>query len=186
MVSKVKRMRDCDAITIHLLNKVLHDSGKPYPKMNQVRRNLFGFSKLNKESQLLDKRITDMAQKSSEEWNFDFLNEIPQTGRYVWQRVHCYDVPMWYATTNLTAFNDDCCSQSNEGDAPDSTSHSSEECFHLEKENKKSNKKPRLVQTSMKDFARVQKRRSSRRLRLKQLKKKRLQKLITSTALEVS
>lgn len=192
MVSKVKgRAHNCDAITVHVLKKLWNEE-QSCPKLTTVRRNLFGFYERKDAGQLLEKQVVDMAKQSQQQWNFDFINELPESGRYVWQKVRSCDVPFWYAEIDRPMFKD--FSNRPEVRVVDSESVSlpiyslthvkidpcpvsedekmgrlSESEVEQKKRDQPRRKKPRLVQTSMKDYTKVKKRRSSCRLRLKQL-----------------
>lgn len=102
MVSKHKgRIHKCNALTVrHLLNKLWDD------KSSAVRRNLFGYYESQETCQLLDKQVSNMAERSREAWNFDFMNESPKTGRYLWQKTPSSEVPLWYAAISRPALKD--------------------------------------------------------------------------------
>lgn len=102
MVSKCKgRIHKCSALTVrHLLNKLWAD------KQSTVRRNLFGYYESQETCQLLDKQVSNMAERSREAWNFDFVNESPKRGRYLWQKTPSSEVPLWYAAVSRPALKD--------------------------------------------------------------------------------
>lgn len=157
----------------------------PPPELPKVRRQLFGFTeKVETALQLQD--FTERTAKSSQDWNFDFVKECPLTGRFLWHRVRARDMPAFYTAVrrpnlNVTPHHNDS-EEDTDGEDYYSTSNEENEHFDVEERHEKversSSKKPRLVQTSMKDFTRVQKRRSSRRLLLKQLSSRKIRRYL--------
>lgn len=154
----LKGRKVIDDETILLIKKFLH--GNDYPTLSSVRRNLFGIPKKvaspNKEE--LDEQLNDMAKKSSEEWNFDFLNELPLTGRYVWQRVHSCDVPVWFTAVSKPPVKLICAPKpvksSRTVDSVSLKDIGIQNEIEIESSENptinRSSKKPRLLQTSMK------------------------------------
>lgn len=153
MVSKPKsRLHKCSALTVHHLLHTLWDDPE-----SKVRRNLFGYYESKETCQLLDQQVSSMAERSRKAWNFDFLNESPKTGRYVWQKTPSCEVPVWYAAVGRPALkhilrqnvqemsceNLDCSFADRRTKSPSPK--------HKENDSQKNEpKKPRFIQTTIK------------------------------------
>lgn len=163
MVSKAKdTVQCCDTISIHIVKKLSsdHHHHQSCPKLSTVRRNLFGIHDDESKrdyGQFLNEQLSDLASKSSQEWNFDFVKELPQPGKYVWQRVQGYEVPVWYAAVSRPSMKE--ASQVSEDERESTNRNSfhfanSKTSFIFTKEKaigmEQPSKKPRLVQTTMK------------------------------------
>jgi len=167
---------------------------RPSANMSGVCRQLFGLSdKNNISEQLNNQKLKLIAENSSREWNFDFYKEVPLPGeRFLWQRVRASDLPSFYSEHHIkkdtrpphTVFHLQSMRHNQVEDSSDA-----ESCCvsSREKENKvrdiydksgTSCKKTRLLQTSIKDYTKVQKKRSSRRLLLKQLKSRKVRRYL--------
>ncbi|XP_054716402.1 uncharacterized protein LOC129225896 [Uloborus diversus] len=167
----------CIARTANLLRQV-YPHIPEYPTFN-VRRNLFGRSESETpvNSENLNRVLSAKAEQAKHEWNFDFVTEKPKpAGRYVWELVRSCDLPSWYSASERQLnkhiqvdFEDmvEESDHSSNGEKENSTSD-----FNQIDAGKSMKGKRRFVQTTMRDFTRVQKRRSSKRLRLKQLNRK--------------
>lgn len=99
---------------------------------SKARRNLFGYFESKAVYQLLDEEVSNMAEKSQKEWNFDFVKESPTRGRYLWQKVAQCDVPFWYTDISRTYKIPDKFFTQNESNCKENT------------------KKPKFVQTTIK------------------------------------
>ena len=147
-------VHQCNDVTVHLLNKIWDCT-----KLGTAKRNLFGYYENKVVYQLLDRQVSNMSVKSQQEWNFDFLKESPKTGRYLWQKVPNFEVPLLYATVSRPALKDilrqnACIEEIHTKDPAQRKKESSElpknKENDIEKINQPLRKKQRLVQTTMK------------------------------------
>ncbi|GFY64836.1 uncharacterized protein TNIN_72901 [Trichonephila inaurata madagascariensis] len=121
-----------------------------------ARRNLFGAvsgAEPNVDD-MLTHYMSEISEKAAKAWNFDFEREQPLTeGRFLWEKV-CEEVPQ---KPNYKKKSQDTsiCEKENKMLV--------KVCKDI-KDEPKYKKSWRLVQTSIKNYARVQKRRTSKRL----------------------
>lgn len=85
-----------------------------------------------------------MAERSAQEWNFDFMTETPLVGgRYKWEKVAVCDVPEWYTHTETT-------SEKYRSSVEKENNVLGQVCTNNEFVKCNSKPKPKLVQTSIK------------------------------------
>ncbi|KAJ8269810.1 hypothetical protein COCON_G00124170 [Conger conger] len=78
--------------TLERMDARLPDHAKP-----SACRNLFGTVDHEELTQDLNGHLQGMVEQTSAKYNFDFLNNKPQQGRFEWKIVNSKDVPEFYS-----------------------------------------------------------------------------------------
>ncbi|XP_071043275.1 uncharacterized protein [Parasteatoda tepidariorum] len=165
---------EIDIISLKMLNVLGCDTTNVTLK---VRRKLFGCCDDESNKTFLTDSLSEIenedVQRSSEIWNFDFRRESPlPAGRYAWEKVRNCDVPVWYTSLNSVIHNERLCVVP-QLDSKERVDQSFQEMDTVEykltttsnQENlsNTSRRRQNLVQTHIKGYAKIQKKRTLKR-----------------------